>query len=497
MNLNPPRPRMYKAQFSRWNWHKYSTTSSSRSSRSEQLAGSENPRKHDHCPYPRPTSALPGRKKGTSHFLKFPTRLLEPTSSFHLTTAMTAHRHLILGFADHDPRWQTATTTPFAKLGGSYDPIMISHFIGALKQLELGDFAHGGRLLRGAFLELESLLADGHIAAIWDCCVSVPQLALMHGGRRDILLTFLRYLARLATARAPGGSGHPVAVIAASTLALLGQMLPDDDKGLATQVGAYTQTVWRLWVDTMAGLLPGRENNICVLHTTRTYLLVQQAPADAPLAQRMVAGYDALARDAVGALGEHDAVALAVEFDALLTQFRFGMPGRGFDGRIDGLLGKLSSKPGNRHVAADRWESAEDRQILRGAWALGALFAQEVTGDDVRAAECRRQFLRAPAEGDWAQFALRMEEALRRKGRLAEAQEVRKRRGEVEIPSEIVEMLEREEMEMGVGMGVGMGMGMGMAGVGMAGVGMAGVGESAWTGSDEAAGPSPSLCKQF
>lgn len=319
-----------------------------------------------------------------------------------------------------------------------------------MKEFENKNFSQGGRLLRGAFLDLEDLISDGHVAAIWDCCVTIPQLSLNHG-RRDILITFLRYLSRLTAARVPG---HPIAAIARSTLAFVEHL------GNFNHVSAYTTLAWNLWSDTIVQLLG--YDNISTLQTNRAYLIIQPTP-DPGLTRRLITDYDRLVDKAMATLGEDNTTALSLEYDALLTQMRFAMPDIEFQSRVERVLYKLTHKPDNAGMKPLQW-SAEDRQIYRGSWFLSSVYCEDVSRDMERARECRRAFFLSPPDGDWVQFALRMEERLRSKGMEAEADEVRDRRMEVQLPRRIVEILDREEREASVESGASPGRGVGVGG---------------------------------
>ncbi|KAK3364622.1 Clr5 domain-containing protein [Lasiosphaeria hispida] len=424
--------RMYKAQFAKWNWHKYSTGPSVSSRQGGKDHSTRYGKKKKGIPRVFLAEVL---RQDAETKQQLQTRLLEGEESRHLTTTMSAYRSFLLGWSEQDPRWRNATC--FTKMG-HYNSTMVSHFLGALIQLEQREYSHGGRLLRAAFLELEDLLLDGHVAAIWDCCVSVPQLAVNHG-RSDILLTFLRYLSRLCTLRAPN---HPLTNISRSTLALVEHL------GTLSQISAYTTVAWRLWSDTMVALLG--PDNISTLHTHRAYLLIQPEP-DPTLVCRVLRDYDRLVDRAGATLGADNTTALSLEFDALLTQSRFTTPDPvTFDARLTRVLGKLVAKPGNAGLAPGRWTGLEDRQVYRGCWFLAAMYA-DAAGNEGRAAECRRAFLAAPEEGDWVQYALRMEEKLRADGKVGEAEEVKGKRLEAQLPRDIVEILDREEREMGGG----------------------------------------------
>ncbi|KAK3372697.1 hypothetical protein B0H63DRAFT_564071 [Podospora didyma] len=388
--------RMYKAQFARWNWHKYSRTYTKPPTPESTTA-----------PLPSvPASQPKGRKKGTArprfdvvgsalqlaekqrlHHKpsNLQSNLLEADESRRLTTTMSAYRNFILGFSESDPRWRSATS--FTKMG-TYNTTMISHLVASLYLFKNQQIQQGGRLLRAAFLELDDLISDGHVAAIWDCCVSVPQLTLNHG-RRDILLTFLRYLAALTAAKYPS---HPLARITRYTLNLVSH-LPRFE-----HIQSYTTAVWQMWSDTIIALL-GHEN-ISTLHTHRAYLLIQPVP-DAVLARRLIADYEHLVAKARHSLGADSTTALGVEFDALLTQLRFRLPDPNFDARLHRVLAKLGSKPSNFGIPPTQWEALEDRFIYRGSWCLLAMHAQAVMGDDDKAAGYRRAFLEAPTDADW------------------------------------------------------------------------------------------------
>ncbi len=295
---------MYKAQFVKWDWNKYSTGCRARRNGPESDPAKRRKKKGT----PRAFLAESLRQNASSR-ARLQLQLLETDESRNLTCTMSAYRNFILSWSAQDPRWRTAT--PFTKMG-QYNPVMISHFLGALLQFRQREFEHGGRLLRAAFLELDDLIADGHVAAVWDCCVAAPKLAIDHGCR-DILITFLRYLSQLCSARAPR---HPLAHISRSILAFI------EYSGSPDHVTAYTTVAWRLWTDIMVSLLG--PDNISTLHTHRAYLVIQAAP-DPALVLRVAQDYDRLVEKAVAELGSDNTTSLSLEFDALLTRSRFNM----------------------------------------------------------------------------------------------------------------------------------------------------------------------------
>ncbi|KAK5654075.1 hypothetical protein OQA88_7755 [Cercophora sp. LCS_1] len=385
--------RMYKAQFTKWSWHKYSTTSSAR-----------HPRKGKRLLHP-PATQLPPQST------KFDTHVIEPPASRALSSALTEIRTLILTWAS------TSRATPFTRLS-DYNPTMISHFVSSLLQLQRGDIIHGGRLLRAAFLELEDLVEHGHIAGVWDCIVAIPTLANNYQ-RGDILDMFLCYLARLCAMKRPG---HPMEAIIAAV------------RNLGGDVGEYTERVWRVWVGVVGGLVG--ETSVGVLQTHRAWLMVQKRP-DQGLVGAVGRGYQRLVSAAEERFGGGIEVA-GIEFDMCLTGVRFGADA-GVERRLEGVVRRLIENEGN----PDSW-GAEEKKVWRGCWFLGQLCAMR-RGDAEREAECRDMFLEAPCDGDWVQYAMRMEEGLAAVGKTAEAEQVRTQRLQLQLPRDIVEILDEEE----------------------------------------------------
>jgi len=415
---------MYKAQFVRWNWQKYTTAKRQKRHGPVYTSIAVKGKKGVRRLYPGDCETNYGRPQ-----------ILNVSESQPLFTAMVSFRNLILGWPETDPRWHTATR--FTKMG-HYNPTMISHFLGALLQFQQGEFRQGGRLLRAAFLELEDVLADGHIASVWDCCIAAPQLALNHN-RPDILLTFLRYLSALSARKTPG---HPLAH-ASKSLTLLFESTPN-----ITAISSYTTLAWRLWTDTLSSLLG--EDSISTLHTHRAYLIIHPSPPPS-LTASLLQKYSSLALKASSTLGESHTSTLAIEYDALLTQSRFrnsvpnsnltttlNKESQTFYTRLSSILARLTTK--YSHSQPPFHWPLESRQIYRGCYFLGATRAIEA-GDMQTAAEFRHSFLAAPSDGEWVQYALRMEDLLRGMGRVSEAEEVKRRRGEVvRLPKEVVEV---------------------------------------------------------
>ncbi|KAK3366535.1 Clr5 domain-containing protein [Podospora didyma] len=92
----------------------------------------------------------------------------------------------------------------------------------AMDLFDLQENVEGGRVLRLAFLQVERKIAHPTIKSFSDLCFLVPHL-LLESGRTDILSAYLRYLTRLASLKF---GSHPFTEIAASFVDLLDQ--PED-----------------------------------------------------------------------------------------------------------------------------------------------------------------------------------------------------------------------------------------------------------------------------
>ncbi len=117
---------------------------------------------------------------------------------------------------------------------GAFHPPNIPRGAGLLRE---GETESGGIALRRAFRQVEEVIADQNIEAIWDCCLAVPQLAL-NLGRKDILLIFAKYLNQLTSVKL---RGHPLSKVARN-LQRIAERDPD-------QLQNYISRAWKIWID--------------------------------------------------------------------------------------------------------------------------------------------------------------------------------------------------------------------------------------------------------
>ncbi|KAK1830641.1 Clr5 domain-containing protein [Podospora conica] len=429
-------PRMYKAQFEKWNWHKYSVGPRSKPRRPRE--GSP--------PWSKSSDTTAKGKKGVRRvFLvdlggqalqtnnRLETRLLEPDFSRHLEAGLLAHRGFLLRWSTEDPRWTAWAASPFTQMGG-YNPEMFTRFIVALSQMEDHEIADGGKLLRAAFLELDPLVADGHLAAAWDCCVVVPQMAV-NRGRPDLIPKFFRYLKELLAIRAPG---QPMAILVCFVADLVEVLTTPE------AISFYTNAAWTIWTHTILSL--PRTDPWSTLQLDYAYLVMQKTP-DIGRARSVIDRYNDLLGRAIKTLCSDDPRLLSIEFEALRAQAHFGETAADvleYEGKLERVLHKLSDKYGSTHLLS--WTS-RDREIYQGCWYIATLSAERKAGSH-RKAECLEMFLEASSAGVWVQYADRLEKKLRGAGKTKEADAVREKRLEVQLPPKTTELLEDEERDL-------------------------------------------------
>ncbi len=381
---------------------------------------------------PRASRTTMAGRKGTAsnlalelvHRPNLSRRLLEDDKSRQLMTSISAHRAIIHGWSEQDPRWDPVQR--YRRMKG-YDGEFCSHFIVAMNHLDKSQFQDGGRLLRAAFLELEGLIVDGHLSGSWDICVTIPTVALNYG-RKDIALTFLRYVSALAAARAPN---HPLVRISRSLAALA-----EESGG---NVEHYARTTWKIWADTLVDKLG--KDNIHPLLVTRAYLFSQKK-VNRQMMIKLIADYKALVAKA---RAEHSSDALGLEFDALYSEVRFGATGEDFVERITDLLSRVSTTEENKGKPPAAW-ATDGRAVYRGCWFLLAVYF-EALRDDEKFKMSLRMFSESPKDNEWLQYALMLEDKLRRQGRFAEAEEVAATKREFQLTPEMNKILDEEEKE--------------------------------------------------
>ncbi|KAK4229262.1 hypothetical protein QBC38DRAFT_119986 [Podospora fimiseda] len=203
-------PKMYKNQFARWNFFKYSvkrrTSSAKSASLSSASASASEPAKDD---FDDDTILMDMDSRIEDSPLS-PT-FHESRESRSIQYGLTAVNRFLRGHVDKD-----AANLQMDEVTGYIDPCY-RYFKVAIDLFDLQENMEGGRVLRLAFLQIDRKLSTPTMKTFSDLCVLVPHL-LLESGRREILEAYLQYLRRLAHVKY---GKHPITEIAASFSDLL------------------------------------------------------------------------------------------------------------------------------------------------------------------------------------------------------------------------------------------------------------------------------------
>ncbi|KAK3990918.1 hypothetical protein QBC44DRAFT_237995 [Cladorrhinum sp. PSN332] len=224
-------PKMYKNQFARWGFFKYSvkrrapTKSGSLSSSSSSTSTKDD--FDDDLVFMNMDSRIDGPPLSPTFH--------ESRGSRAIQSGLTAVQQFLRGHVDKD-----SANLQMDEVTGYIDPCY-RYFKVAIDLFDLHENMEGGRVLRLAFLQLERKLSTPTMKTFSDLCVLVPHL-LLESGRKEILEAYLQYLRRLAIVKY---GRHPVAEIAASFSDLLSQ--PQDAMG-------YIKRLSKIHADTISNM---------------------------------------------------------------------------------------------------------------------------------------------------------------------------------------------------------------------------------------------------
>ncbi|KAK4162424.1 hypothetical protein QBC43DRAFT_321908 [Cladorrhinum sp. PSN259] len=196
-------PKMYKNQFARWGFFKYSVKRRAPSKSGSFSSASSS------------STASGDLEDDTVVMMDIDSRvneaslspiIYESQGSRSIQSGLTAVRRFLRGHVDRD-----AANLQMDEVTGYIDPCY-RYFKVAVDLFDLRENVEGGRILRLAFLQLERKLDTPTMKTFSDLCILVPHL-LLESGRKEVLNAYLQYLQRLAEAKF---GKHPVKEIAAS-----------------------------------------------------------------------------------------------------------------------------------------------------------------------------------------------------------------------------------------------------------------------------------------
>jgi len=196
------RPKMYKNQFARWNFFKYSIKK-----RPRHQSDSSSDKSGDELVVVDRRDALDGLVTPLLH---------ENEGTRVMQAGLTAVRHFLHGYVDQD----TAHLKEEVVIG--YQDPSYRYFKTAMDLFDLKENVLGGRILRLAFLQIEQKVASPDIKTFSDLCFLIPHL-LLESNRKDILSAYLQYLTRLVAVKY---GKHPLTDMVAALAELIDR--PED-----------------------------------------------------------------------------------------------------------------------------------------------------------------------------------------------------------------------------------------------------------------------------
>lgn len=399
---------MYKNQFARWGFFKYSVKR--RPPPKSSSASSSSPPIQEEFD----DDAMMLMRRDSDNLLS-PTILHQSKGSRAVQSGLTAVRRFLKGHIDRD-----AANLQHEEVAGFVDPCY-RYFKVAMDLFDLRENVEGGRVLRLAFLQIERKMSTPTMKTFSDLCFLIPHI-LLESGRKEILGAYLQYLGRLATLKY---GKHPVSEIAASFGELLSR--PQDVMG-------YIKLLSKVHSDTISDM-PG------VLDRTRIWASNQhlacensQDPPPWSLSRtaRPADEHHMIRLEAQSVFWAQTLIMMDPECDALAQQWLGKRFEPGFAEKTEGLLEKVKQR-----VAAG---------ILPAMFAsmLEALFVgwlndyYEMVGDMDKTFEWGRKglMLSTPNE-QYVLWSIHLENLMRRSGRDSEADELKVRRQTLEWMEEV------------------------------------------------------------
>lgn len=195
-------PKMYKNQFARWNFFKYSVKRRPRSD------GGSDEGRDEH----RENGALVPTRPNADVFEGLVMPVLHETNRARV---MQAGLRGVRDFLQVSFNMDATAQMDMVMLG--YQDPSFRYFTAAMDLFDLKENDQGGLILRRAFLQIEDLMSKMTLKAFSDLCVTIPHL-LIESGRPDILTAYIRYLSGLTATKYPD---HPIRQVVASFAELL------------------------------------------------------------------------------------------------------------------------------------------------------------------------------------------------------------------------------------------------------------------------------------
>ncbi|KAK4124378.1 hypothetical protein N657DRAFT_689935 [Parathielavia appendiculata] len=395
-------PKMYKNQFARWGFFKYSIKGRPRAKAESptDLSSSDD--------------SLDG-----AIVLSRDELLHADGGSRSIQAGLTAVRRFLQGHIDRDP-----ANLQVEEVAGFVDPCY-RYFKVAMDLFDLKENVEGGRVLRLAFLQIERKISKPTMKSFSDLCFLVPHL-LLESNRRDILSAYLHYLSALATVKF---GRHPVADLAASFASLV------DDR--PQDMMRYIMLLSQINSDTIASL-PGmldrnrewaRNQYLACQRTANTTTTISPHQSPSPGRGDGIIGaerhdHHMIRLEAQSVYWAQKLVMQDQESDAMAAQWLRRRFEPNFGPRCERYLAQLRERAAQGGFPV---MFARMMETLMVGWLYDYY---ETVQDWERAFEWGRRGLELSTDEQYAIWSIHLEGLMESSGRAEEAEELRRRRRE-------------------------------------------------------------------
>ncbi|KAH7309284.1 hypothetical protein BKA65DRAFT_559492 [Rhexocercosporidium sp. MPI-PUGE-AT-0058] len=340
--------------------------------------------------------------------------LHENEASRNLHVALSATRVFLYRHAETDAKWRT--TSKFGLLQG-WGSDLLTWFTLAFQHFYDHDFNNGGRVLRYAFLRIESYLkwhSTGQFLAI---CTALPMLIANKtpsAMQKEVLFAYLRHTKALLLLEA-----HPSAYVLSSLLTAA----QSDLEQLRHMIGVISG----YWGDAFTSLRGTRDRS--TLQVLRRNLAnVAETQFDNAAMHQLAVDYDFLLNEAIISHGKLHDIAIDLMNEGLGCLEQCHIEPEQFWHRCSEFIARLRERNGSLSPFGSIWAKQDIHLYALCCSRLGKYFHSQGDLDLAVDYYQKSRFLQLQNDLCWVRDAWFLEHLLRRTGRFTEAGVVRSER---------------------------------------------------------------------
>jgi hypothetical protein len=392
---------MYKRQFAKWKWYKYSA-------HGRQIQRSDG----KSCSRARKPAC-----RGGTPTLAVIQLLHQDDFCRKVDTGLASFCSFLQGHLESDPIWIGTAKFNDVLLNSDAHGTFAA-FSTAIVLLKRENFAAGGQMLRLAFLKAEERIWSHDPSAFFDLCIRIPHLFLQHG-RLDILIVFLTHFASFASVSI--GEQHPIARLSRLLSGLT----------LCDAIVYYIANFALLQYRTISQARGQADRS--VLSAWHMYLAfdeLKDKPRSDGFRRQYLTDYDDLRHEALFMYGPQSDIFLDLSFDFIDTQRYWSFYQEDFTTCCEGLISVLFLRNEAEEFSTESWMAVDIQRYSTYHFVLSQYHREQE--DYVRATECGQRAMDASSDEGYLYFSCALEKILRLAERSQEADLLKRRREECE-----------------------------------------------------------------